>query len=164
MNNRFNKIAFPLWGIVLLLVMPGVGLSGETEAEKSDGINWLDYSETMKQARYQNKNIMLCFTSSGDYWSDVMERDTFTDQKVINYLNEHFVVCKIDRERFPTLAKRYKVDAMPTLWFLNPKGKGLTSTDGFVPPRQILLIFEFIHKEIYKDITFKDWKEKQPRY
>jgi len=136
-----------------------LGFSNTAKMEMSQQVNWLSYAEAMSEGRTRDQKIILFFTVDGDQWCSKMENETFANSRLIAYLNNNFVIGKIDRNRFPSVARRYKVDAMPTLWFLDSQGKGLTSTDGFMPPRQMLLLLEFINSELYKETTFKNWKE-----
>lgn len=157
MKKWKKKYALPLMGALFLVTLLGAGDGDNNNLDK--GIAWKNYSDAISEGRFKEKNIMLVFTTQGDLWCDKMQKETFTNPQVISYLNEHFAMSLVDRDRFPTLAKKYKVDAMPTLWFLNSKGSGLTSTDGFMPPRQLLLLLEFIQTEQYKNNTFTEWKE-----
>jgi uncharacterized protein YyaL (SSP411 family) len=46
-----------------------------------------------------------CFLSIGYstcHWCHVMERESFEDEEIARYLNEHYVAIKVDREERQT--------------------------------------------------------------
>ncbi|MEO1130779.1 MAG: thioredoxin family protein, partial [Planctomycetota bacterium] len=45
----------------------------------------------------------------------MMERDVFTDQRVIDWFEQHAVAVALDVDEMPGLAKRLRIHAMPTL-------------------------------------------------
>lgn len=72
----------------------------------SDPVNWqLWDANILKQAKLQNK---LIFISSGYFschWCHVMQKENYKNAATANYLNQHFINVKIDRELNPELDK-----------------------------------------------------------
>lgn len=54
-----------------------------------------------------------------------MAAQVFTIPPVGDYFNEHFINCKLDCDAAANkeVVKRYKVESLPTLMFLDSKGK-----------------------------------------
>src|SRR5438552_226989 len=64
-----------------------------------DWFSWGD--EAFARARAENKPIFLSVGYSTCHWCHVMERESFEDESVAAFLNEHFVSIKVDREERP---------------------------------------------------------------
>ena len=75
------------------------------------------------RARAENKPIFLSIGYSTCHWCHVMERESFEDDKVGAFLNEHFVSIKVDREERPDVDKIYMTFVQSTTgsggWPLN---------------------------------------------
>ena len=72
-------------------------------------VHWQPYSQiAVEAARKQQKLIFLSIGYSSCHWCHVMARESFEDQKTADYLNEHFINIKVDREELPGLDKVYQ--------------------------------------------------------
>jgi uncharacterized protein YyaL (SSP411 family) len=65
-------------------------------------------------ARAANKPIFLSIGYSTCHWCHVMERESFEDEKLAAFLNEHFVSIKVDREERPDVDKIYMMFVQST--------------------------------------------------
>ena len=71
-------------------------------------VDWFAWGdEAFEKARRENKPIFLSVGYSTCHWCHVMERESFEDERVGNFLNEHFVSIKVDREERPDVDKIY---------------------------------------------------------
>jgi uncharacterized protein YyaL (SSP411 family) len=71
-------------------------------------VDWFAWGEeAFAKARRENKPIFLSIGYSTCHWCHVMERESFEDEKIGAYLNEHFVSIKVDREERPDVDKIY---------------------------------------------------------
>jgi uncharacterized protein YyaL (SSP411 family) len=66
---------------------------------------WND--EAFARARAGNKPVFLSIGYSTCHWCHVMERESFENETLAAYLNEHFVSIKVDREERPDVDKIY---------------------------------------------------------
>ena len=89
-----------------------------------------------------------------------MLKETYTDPKVIRYLNENFTAVMVDTEKLPSLARKYRVEGLPTLWFLDSRGKGLTSIEGFVGPDKLLRVLKYVGTKAYEEVDYQTWVRK----
>ncbi|MEP7320367.1 MAG: thioredoxin domain-containing protein [Saprospiraceae bacterium] len=91
---------------------------------KDNPVDWYAWgSEALERAVKENKPILLSIGYSSCHWCHVMERESFTDERVAQFMNLHFVNIKLDREERPDLDKIY-MDAVVALsgsggWPLN---------------------------------------------
>lgn len=71
-------------------------------------VDWYPWGkEAFEKARREKKLILLSIGYSTCHWCHVMERESFQDEKVAKFLNEHFVSVKLDREERPDVDKVY---------------------------------------------------------
>jgi len=71
-------------------------------------VDWFAWGdEAFAKARAENKPVFLSIGYSTCHWCHVMERESFEDEKVGAFLNEHFVSIKVDREERPDVDKIY---------------------------------------------------------
>jgi uncharacterized protein YyaL (SSP411 family) len=71
-------------------------------------VDWYPWGEeAFAKARKENKAIFLSIGYSTCHWCHVMERESFENDEVAKFLNEHFVSIKIDREERPDVDKIY---------------------------------------------------------
>jgi hypothetical protein len=71
-------------------------------------VDWFAWGdEAFARARATDKPIFLSVGYSTCHWCHVMERESFEDERVGKFLNEHFVSIKVDREERPDVDKIY---------------------------------------------------------
>ncbi|HEU6449384.1 MAG TPA: thioredoxin domain-containing protein [Verrucomicrobiae bacterium] len=70
-----------------------------------DWFAWRD--EAFEKAHRENKPIFLSIGYSTCHWCHVMERESFENESVGKFLNDHFVSIKVDREERPDVDKIY---------------------------------------------------------
>jgi uncharacterized protein YyaL (SSP411 family) len=71
-------------------------------------VDWFAWGEeAFEKARGENKPIFLSIGYSTCHWCHVMERESFENEQVAAFLNEHFVSIKVDREERPDVDKIY---------------------------------------------------------
>src|ERR1039458_9178791 len=69
-------------------------------------VDWFAWNdEAFDKARAENKPVFLSIGYSTCHWCHVMERESFEDEKIGAFLNEHFVSIKLDREERPDVDK-----------------------------------------------------------
>jgi len=66
---------------------------------------WCD--EAFEEARRSGKPVFLSIGYSTCHWCHVMEKESFEDEEVARYLNQHFVALKLDREERPDVDAIY---------------------------------------------------------
>jgi uncharacterized protein len=71
-------------------------------------VAWYPWGEeALEKARQENKLIFLSIGYSSCHWCHVMERESFMDDEIAEFLNEHFVCIKVDREERPDIDAIY---------------------------------------------------------
>jgi hypothetical protein len=71
-------------------------------------VDWFPWgADAFEKARQEDKPIFLSIGYSTCHWCHVMERESFEDQEVADYLNAYFVSIKVDREERPDIDSIY---------------------------------------------------------
>lgn len=73
-----------------------------------NAVDWYPWGEeAFTKARQEKKPIFLSVGYSTCHWCHVMERESFMNAEVGEYLNTHFVPIKVDRETRPDVDRLY---------------------------------------------------------
>jgi len=71
-------------------------------------VDWYPWGpQAFEKAKKEQKPIFLSIGYSTCHWCHVMERESFTDDKIAAILNQHFVSIKVDREERPDVDHIY---------------------------------------------------------
>ncbi|RME60550.1 MAG: thioredoxin domain-containing protein, partial [Candidatus Dadabacteria bacterium] len=82
---------------------------------KDNPVCWYPWGkEAFEKAKKEDKPIFLSIGYSSCYWCHVMEKDSFEDKEVAEFLNKHFISIKVDREERPDVDSVY-MDAVTAL-------------------------------------------------
>jgi uncharacterized protein len=107
-------------------------------------VDWFPWSEeAFAKAREENKPVLVSIGYAACHWCHVMERESFEDSAVAQFMNARFVNIKVDREERPDVDHIYMdaVQAMsgsggwPLNVFLFPDGKPFYGGTYFPPQR-----------------------------
>ena len=111
-------------------------LAGETSPyllqHAHNPVDWFPWGpDALARATLLDRPIFLSIGYAACHWCHVMERESFEDRATADYLNEHFISIKVDREERPDLDQLYMgaVQAMtggggwPMSVFLTPEGR-----------------------------------------
>jgi uncharacterized protein YyaL (SSP411 family) len=71
-------------------------------------VDWFPWgSEAFEKAKREDKPIFLSIGYATCHWCHVMERESFENKGIAQFLNKHFVSIKVDREERPDIDKIY---------------------------------------------------------
>ncbi len=71
-------------------------------------VDWYPWGEAaFAKAKAEGKVIFLSVGYTSCHWCHVMERESFMDEEIAAYMNEHFVCIKVDREERPDVDSIY---------------------------------------------------------
>lgn len=120
-----------------------------------DPVHWREWNASaLTLAKKQNK---LLFVSSGYFschWCHVMQRESYRNPKIAQFLNEHFIAVKVDREIDSALdaklidfvERTQGIAGWPLNAFITPDGYPLVGMV-YVPPEQFLTVLQKVAAE-----------------
>ena len=156
---RPEKFILPAILLLIITVLPVVAAEEQSDLR---AITWLGYNEARSQGRDFDKPVFLHFTAPWCKWCKKMKKETYTDPRVIRFMTENYTAAMIDKEKLPSLARKYGVSSLPTLWFLDSQGKALTKIEGFVGPEKLLRVLEYVSTKAYEEVDYQTWVRRRP--
>ena len=98
---------------------------------QNNPVDWYPWGEeALSKSRDEDKPVFLSVGYSACHWCHVMEHESFENQTIADYLNQHFVSVKVDREERPDLDQIY----MQAVMAMN--GHGGWPLSAFLTPDQ----------------------------
>lgn len=100
-----------------------------------------------------------------------MEKGTFSDDNVIEFVNDNFISAKVKttiNETFKTplgemntgqLTRSLRIRGVPAIFFFDTEGKPVYNIPGYVSPDTYQDVLRYVAGEHYKTMTFDEFKE-----
>jgi thioredoxin-related protein len=118
-----------------------------TEVSSAKQINWYAYQEGVDQARRQKKNMVIYFHADWCAFCVHMEKETFTDTVVIEFLNNNAIAVKVDVDQDQRIARQFGVRGLPATFLLLKNGHQIGPMPGFIPPRNYVAMLSKIFSQ-----------------
>ncbi|MGP8201941.1 MAG: thioredoxin family protein [Limisphaerales bacterium] len=115
---------------LLTVVWLGAAMSGLCAAPFSD----LSFEAASKEAARSGKIVLVDFYTTWCGPCKMLDKNTWTDAEVIQLLKEKTVALRIDAEKETALAKRYKIEAYPSVLLIKPDGTEIDRLVGYREP------------------------------
>lgn len=118
--------------------------------EPPNQIKWISLEQAEKASAIETKPVLIDISAKWCKWCKVMDKETFSDPKVIAYINQNYYAVRLDYDRTEpvlfrseyiseqALIKSWEVRDLPTLviWKNNFEDKELVI--GYRNPNQLL--------------------------
>ncbi|MFN3150756.1 thioredoxin domain-containing protein [Bremerella sp.] len=111
--------------------------SAYLQMHAENAIDWYPWGdEALAKAKEENKPIFVSIGYASCHWCHVMEKESFSDPKIAEFLNKHFICIKVDREERPDVDSVYMLATQimansggwPLNVFLTPDAKPFIGT------------------------------------
>jgi uncharacterized protein YyaL (SSP411 family) len=110
---------------------------------KDNPVDWYPWGdEAFERAKKESKPIFLSIGYATCHWCHVMEKESFEDEDIASYLNQHFISIKVDREERPDIDHTY----MPVCQMLTGQG-GWPLTIVMTPEKEAFYAATYIPKQ-----------------
>lgn len=119
--------------------------------QAQDKINWLTFDEAASLTKENPKMILVDVYTDWCGWCKKMDKETFTDEKVIGYINSNFYPVKMNAEdtkrtfKFKgkeyteaTMAKAMRVSSFPNFVIMDATMENITQMPGYRQPDPFL--------------------------
>lgn len=115
----------------------------------SNPVQWWGWGDdAFAKAKELNKPIFLSIGYSTCHWCHVMARESFEDIEIANFINEHFIPIKVDREEYPDVDELYLTSVQmlsgkagwPLTAVLTPDGQAFFGGTYFQPAALLNLL------------------------
>ena len=110
-------------------------------------INWYTYDDGMAEARQSGKRIVIYFHADWCTYCVRMQKETFTHDSVIDFMNSKVVAVKVDVDREKKVARSFGVRGLPATVLLMRYGDQVGPMPGFIPPKNYLAMLTKIMEQ-----------------
>lgn len=141
------RLIYIIYGILLIALISRVNAQTITFTSG-------DWETIRKLAKEQNRFIFIdCYTEWCG-WCKVMDKSTFKDSAVVSFMNEHFIMQKLDMEQPENalLGAKYRVSGFPGYLLFNSSGYLVYRFTGYMNPENFMNV---IHKALNPDTQMK---------
>lgn len=147
----------------------------EAQADPPPGYPFIEHDAGMRQARAENKPILLYFGRYGCAWCDHVNRKTFSDAGLKQLYGNHYVLIYVDAEggkrlRLPSgerltegeLGARLGAYATPLFIFMTPEGKVVAKIPGFKTVQDFLDYDRYMRGGYYQKQSLLEFLGSKP--
>ena len=173
-SNFLNKT------IYLLLL---IGSLQTVFSQENNSIHWLSFEQAVElQAQEGNsKKIFIDVYTDWCGWCKKMDKNTFQNPEVANYMKQHFYMVKLDGEGKEPIVFREQTFSFvpsgrngyhelaanllqgklsyPTVVYLDENMNMLSPVPGYLTPEPFLKIATYFGDDIYKTTTWEDYSK-----
>ncbi|MFN8579099.1 MAG: thioredoxin fold domain-containing protein [Candidatus Sericytochromatia bacterium] len=140
---------------------------------KIEKVKWYSYTEGIKKAKAEKKPILVDFYTDWCGYCKKMDAETYSHEKVYNYLNTKFIPIKVNAEsqkkvKFDgkelteqELAMGFQVTSYPTLYFMASEKETIGTAPGFMEANQFYTISSYVGSNAYKKMSLEKYKTTQ---
>lgn len=169
-----KKVLFPV--AILALCASFLAFTLPVEKEKAT-IEWHTWEEAIAKSKENPKKIFIDIYTDWCGWCKVMDKKTFTDKKVIEYMNENFYAVKFDAEQKEVIefdghefayinSGRRGVHELayslldgrlgyPSVVYLDEDNKRISVSPGYKEAKGMINELQFVAEEHYKTTSFE---------
>jgi thioredoxin-related protein len=148
-------------------------------------INWISMNEALAAQKEAPKKIIMDAYTDWCGPCKMMDRNTFTNKDVINYINKHYYAVKFNAEGTEEVmyndfnytnpnydpdrkgrnsqhffANALKISGYPSLVFFDEKSNVIAPITGYRTPEQLEIFLKMIAKNDYKKLnTAEAWEK-----
>jgi uncharacterized protein len=128
-------------------------------------VKWMEWNEeTFKKAKDEDKPVLLSIGAVWCHWCHVMDKECYSDPKIIDIINNDFIPVRVDNDKRPDINERYNLGGWPTTAFLTPSGDFIAGGT-YIPPDQFIeyldqvtVFYEHNRADIHSQIAQKTKK------
>ena len=140
---------------VLISILLALGLFAPVPAS-AEAVAWRGWNDGLAAASGSGKPVIVDVYTDWCGWCKRMDRDVYARAEVSSYLNQHFVMVRLNAESNErvtyegrsmaarSLAGGFQVTGYPTTIFLRPTGEHLVNVPGYLPLEKFMKLVRFI--------------------
>ena len=117
----------------------------KASATTSDKLQWVSWSDDVfKQAKAQNRFVLLDLEAVWCHWCHVMDENTYKDPAVLRLLRSRYIAVKVDQDSRPDLSNRYEDYGWPATVVFNGDGQEIVKRQGYISPDEMSSLLQAI--------------------
>lgn len=160
-----------------LLALPGLASAEKpvpralmgSPASGERKLDWMEFDAAAARASKEGKHVIVDVYTTWCGWCRVMERQTYGDSEVADYVTRNFVLAKVNGESSAKIhwqgremterqfARETGVRGFPTTFFLKPDLEMLGGVPGFIRPHDFMLYARYVGTRWYEQGKIQDF-------
>ena len=166
---------------VFLFVTILLGLTGfrsDSALIPADEIQWLTIEQAYAKIQQEPRKVMIDVYTDWCGWCKVMDRETFKNKAVVDYVNKKYYAVKLDAEqkeaitlggkKFQSQGRTHELalaltnnqPSYPTTVFLDDKFNMIQPLPGYMKAKEFHEVITFIGENYHKKEAFDTYKAK----
>lgn len=129
---------------IFLLVAFILNTASVESISAQNAIDWQSYTNGMDTAKKNNKAVFLHFYATWCSYCAKMEKESFQDDSIAEYLNNNFLSIRVDVDKERNIAEMYDVFALPTTLFFASNGEKMGSVPGYISKDRLMTMLKKI--------------------
>lgn len=138
-------------------------------------LKWRTFDAGFEEAKKNNKKIMLDVYTDWCGWCKRLDKDTYGNEKVIEYLNKEYIAIKLNAESNAkinykdksytetSLAQYFGVTGYPAIIFFDSDAEAINLLPGYVNAERFLPIIKYIGEDHFKSMSWEEYQEKDKK-
>jgi thioredoxin-related protein len=155
---------------VVLLALVAAGTAFGMMANMSE-VTWRTMPQALEEAPKANKKILLDVYTDWCGWCKRMDKDTYSEASVAQYLGQHFIASKMNPEKEGEIlydGKKYTqrefgqalgINGYPATAVFNEKGELLTVIPGYIAAGEFIRILKYFGDDIYLKMKWDEYSK-----
>jgi len=184
MKNNMKKY-ISIFFLSCLTIVGLTGFKSDSSAHAVDGIQWLTVEQAYAKTQKEPRKVLIDVYTDWCGWCKVMDKETFKNKAVVDYVNKKFYAVKLDAEqkeaitlggkKFEFLAQGGKgihqlalaltnnQPSFPTTVFLDDKFQMIQPLPGYMKAKEFHEVITFFGDNYHKKEAFETYKAKTYR-
>lgn len=163
---KVNTTLLTVIAALLCLAMPACSSGSDSQevpapslqtTSETTGVSWVGYDEGMALGKKEGKKILLHFYADWCGYCKKMDKEIFSESEAADFINRNFVPIRVNSDNEQQLAQAYRVSGLPSTWFLDNNGEGISNIPGYIPKEMFMPYMKFIQTDSYRTMTFREF-------
>jgi thioredoxin-related protein len=145
----------------------------------NDKVKWLNMDEVNIKLKEENKPVLIDLYTDWCYWCKVMDKKTYNNSKVIDYINEHFYSAKVNaegkssvtwRDKTYNYNSKYQINdfalyvtygqtSFPTTVIIADENSQPIPVAGYLEPKELEPILKYFGEGAYKTMNYPQFEK-----
>lgn len=166
----------------MILFMASAAFRTDSSTKKQEEIQWITIEEAFAKNQKEPRKILVDVYTDWCGWCKVMDRETYKNEAVIDYINKKYYAVKLNAEqreaiilggqKFEFIAEGQKgihqialaltnnQPSFPTTVFLDDKFQMIQPLPGYMKAKEFHEVITFFGDNYNKKESFEDYKAK----